>query len=233
MKSILFPVAIVLSFALLSPFAIISAFITGSGNIAHTLGTLWSRIILWFAGVRLHISGQENIPKDEPVVFACNHASQVDIPILYLALPVQFRFIVKKELFNIPVFGLAMRKTGYIPVDRSGGRASLISIKQAAEKVRKGISVVVFPEGTRSHDGRLGDFKVGGLLVAIKAKCPVIPVAISGSYKILPRGRIKPQGGDVEVCIGKPRHLEDQKNIKSKEELVKEIREAVSGMLKN
>jgi 1-acyl-sn-glycerol-3-phosphate acyltransferase len=156
----------------------------------------------------------------------------MDIPVLYLALPVQFRFIVKKELFKIPLFGLAMKKTGYIPVDRSGGRESLKSIQEAAAKIKSGTSVVVFPEGTRSHDGNLGPFKLGGMLVALKANCRIVPVAISGSHHILPKGARIARCGDINVFIGRPLTTEIDGKAKSREKITQEVWEAILDLLK-
>jgi len=223
--------SIVLSFLALSPLAIISGIITGSGNLAHSISRIWSRIVLSISGVSLHVEGVENIPSGIPVVFACNHASQFDIPILTVALPVQFRFIVKKELFKIPLFGLAMRRTGYIPIDRSGGKAALKSLKDAAQKIKNGVSVVVFPEGTRSPDGRLRPFKAGSIFLAQKADVPIVPVGISGSHRILPKGSLKMRPGHVIVRIGSPISASRQYNGLSKEELTKIVWQHVCQLL--
>jgi len=177
------------------------------------------------------VEGRENIPAGRPVVFASNHASQLDIPILYKALPVQFRFLVKQELFSIPFFGLAMRMTGYIPVDRSGGREAIKSLQEAARRIAGGTSVVVFPEGTRSPDGSLGAFKPGGMVVAIKAGVPVIPVAILGSSSVLPKGRLRVQPGAVTVRIGPPIESCTPGGPRRKEEVSGAVRDAIAGML--
>lgn len=198
-----FPVA-VLSFGLFGSVAIALSFLPGSGDYGHRIGIAWSRLLFWAAGARLFVTGLENIPRDRPVVFASNHASQFDIPVLYRALGVQFRFLVKKELFNIPLLGAAMRRAGYIPIDRSGGRAAVLSLKKAAQRIREGTSIVVFPEGTRSVDGRLQPFKSGGMQLAIHAGCPIVPVAISGSHEVLPKGSISLRPGPINVAIGRP-----------------------------
>lgn len=211
--------------------AILSALITGSGDPAHNVGRLWGRFVLWGSRVKVDVTGREHIPAGVPVVFASNHASQFDIPILYQVLPVQFRFLVKKELFKIPVFGAAMRRTGYIPIDRTRGKAALQSLREAADRIREGTSVVVFPEGTRSSDGRLSSFKVGGMILAIKAQCPVVPVAISGSHKILPKGSLRIRSGRVRVSIGPPVPTMNADGPRLKEELTAEVWEAIASML--
>ncbi|MGQ9500230.1 MAG: lysophospholipid acyltransferase family protein [Dissulfurimicrobium sp.] len=200
----LFFLVAVLSFGLFGSVAIALSFLPGSRDYAHRIGIIWSRILFWAAGAKLFVTGRENIPSDRPVVFASNHASQFDIPILYLALGVQFRFLVKKELFHIPLLGTAMKRAGYIPIDRSGGRAAILSLKKAAQRIKEGTSIVVFPEGTRSVDGRLQPFKSGGMQLAIHAGCPIVPVAISGSHELLPKGSLSLRPGPIHVAIGRP-----------------------------
>ncbi len=138
----------------------------------------------------------------------------MDIPILYKALPVEFRFLVKKELFKIPLLGFAMKTAGYVPIDRSGGRAAVRSMKEAAARIREGASIVVFPEGTRTLDGKLQPFKEGGFMLAVKSGCPVVPVAIRGSYNILRKGSFIAKPGDVEVIVGSPMEMSRDINRK-------------------
>ncbi len=201
--AVTFPVVLPLSFMLCSPFAIVASLITGSGTPSHRVARFWASIVLAAAGVRVRTRILEDPPGDRPVIFACNHASLMDIPILYKALPVEFRFLVKKELFRIPLLGFAMKTAGYIPIDRSGGRAAVRSMKEAAARIREGASIVVFPEGTRTLDGHLQEFKEGGFMLAVKSGCPVVPVAIRGSFSILKKGDFIARPGEVEVIIGK------------------------------
>jgi 1-acyl-sn-glycerol-3-phosphate acyltransferase len=231
MTAILSTTLVALSFALLAPAAILLALITGSGDPAHNVGRLWAKIVLWISRVKVDVTGQEHIPGGFPVVFASNHASQLDIPVVYQALPVQFRFLVKKELFRIPLFGSAMRRSGYIPIDRTRGKAALQSLREAADRIREGTSVVVFPEGTRSPDGRLRAFKVGGMMLAIKAQCAVIPVAISGSHKRLPKGSLRIRPGRIHVSIGRPVPTVGEDGPRSKDEVTAEVWETISSML--
>lgn len=231
MIAFLTPIVVVLAFIFLFPAAIIASLINDSGNQVHRVGKLWARIIIRTSGIKIDIEGQDNIPGGKPVVFACNHASQFDIPILYKALPVQFRFVVKKELFKIPLFGSAMRHAGYIPIDRSGGKAALRSLHEAAERVKNGASIIIFPEGTRSPDGRLRPFKMGGILIAIKAGCPIVPVAISGSHNVLPKGSLRVRPGRIKVTIGLPVQTMGPKGPIPKDIVTKEVRDSVSAML--
>lgn len=160
-----------------------------SPDYMHNCGRLWGRGALWLAGVRLRVEGVENLPAPgQPVIFAGNHQSNFDILSYFAGLPFQFRWMAKVELFRIPFFGLAMKRSGYIPIDRADRRKAMQSMSLAAERIRGGTSVVIFPEGTRSDDGRLQEFKKGGLLIAIKAQVPIVPVAISGSAAVMRKG---------------------------------------------
>ncbi|PXF56231.1 MAG: 1-acyl-sn-glycerol-3-phosphate acyltransferase [Deltaproteobacteria bacterium] len=231
MRATLTPIVVVLAFMFLFPAVLVAGIVDDSGNWIHRLGRLWSRIIIRTSGVKTEIQGHGHIPKGKPVIFACNHASQLDIPIVHEALPVQFRFVVKKELFKIPLFGFALHHAGYIPIDRSGGKAALRSVQKAAERLKKGTPIVIFPEGTRSPDGRLMPFKVGGILIAIKAGCPIVPVAISGSHKVLPKGSIRVRPGRIKVIIGLPVQTVGPKGPILKDIVTKEVWDSISAML--
>jgi 1-acyl-sn-glycerol-3-phosphate acyltransferase len=231
MIAFLTPAVVVLVFVLLFPVAIIASLINDSGNRVHRVGRLWARTIIRTSGIKIDVEGQDNIPMGRPVVFACNHASQFDILIMYEALPIQFRFVVKKELFKIPFLGLVMRLAGYIPIDRSGGKAALRSLQEAAGRLKKGESIIIFPEGTRSPDGRLRPFKTGGILIAVRAGCPIVPVAISGSHNVLPKGSLRVRPGRIKVTIGPPVQTVGPKGPVPKDIVTKEVWESISSML--
>ncbi len=219
---------VVLSYILFASFAMLVVLTTGSQDASHSIARVWARFSLLICGVRVHVEGQEHIPKDRAVVFASNHCSQFDIMVLYHALPVQFRFLAKQELFKVPILGQAMRLTGYIPIDRSGGRKALRSLNEAAKHVASGTSVVVFPEGTRSEDGRLQPFKVGGVLLAIKAKSPLVPVSISGTQNVLPKGAFFAKAARVKVVIGKPVPVTDNDgNPRNKNEVLSDTYQGI------
>ena len=233
MRAVLTPIVVVLAFMILFPSVLIASLIDASGNWIHRLGRLWAKIIIKTSGVKIDVQGHRHIPVGQPVVFACNHASQYDIPVVLEALPIQFRFVVKKELFRVPLFGFGLRHAGYIPVDRSGGKAAMRSLQKAAEKVKDGIPVVIFPEGTRSPDGRLMPFKMGGILIAIKAGCPIVPVAIAGSHKVLPKGSIRVRPGRIRIIIGLPVQTVGPEGPISKDIVTKEVWDSISACLKN
>ncbi|NDY41680.1 1-acyl-sn-glycerol-3-phosphate acyltransferase [Dissulfurirhabdus thermomarina] len=214
--------------AVLAPVAIAMSLVTRSGDAAHRLGRRWSRWLLAAAGVEVEVTGREHLAGlPGGLVIAANHASQLDILALFVALPIQFRFVAKKELFHLPLLGPAMRFTGYIPIDRSGGRSAVESLNRAAEVVRSGVAVLIFPEGTRSPDGRLRPFKPGGVLLARKAGTPVLPVAISGSHRCLPRGSILVRPGRIRVRLLPPVDPVGPGGPKGKDALTRELHQAI------
>jgi len=133
----------------------------------------------------------KNIDPSKSYIYMANHQSNFDIPVLLAHLPVQFRWLAKAELFKIPLFGLAMKRVGYISIDRGDFRSAVKSLKKAADTIRKGTSVVIFPEGTRSLDGKIHDFKKGGFIMAIDSQVPIVPVVIHGTRAIMPKANLR------------------------------------------
>jgi 1-acyl-sn-glycerol-3-phosphate acyltransferase len=161
---------------------------------------LWARFGLALNNTPVKMRGAEHLP-DGPFILMSNHQSNFDILALIATIPRRVYWIAKKELFDIPLFGSSMRRGGYIPLDRSDGRKALKSMENAAAIIRKGSSVVMFPEGTRSRDGQLLPFKRGGFMLAVRAGVPVIPVTINGSGKVNPGGRVKLHSGGITLTL--------------------------------
>ncbi len=170
----------------------------------HAVACFWARRCLAVAGVRVRVSGVEAIPRDRPFICMANHASAFDILALFAGLPVQFRWMAKEELFRIPLFGLVMRRSGYIPVDRSDRKKSLRSMAEAVRRIASGVSVVVFPEGTRSTDGALLPFKKGGFILALQAQVPILPVTLCGTGGIMSKDGWRINSGEVLLHISPP-----------------------------
>jgi 1-acyl-sn-glycerol-3-phosphate acyltransferase len=147
----------------------------------------WGRSIVFFSRVKVEVSGLEKIP-DAPVVFMSNHQSYFDVICLVAFLPRPARFVIKRVLVYVPVFGQAIVVTGHIIIEREKPKQAFSAMDKAAEKIRKGTSIFVFPEGTRSRDHRLGAFKKGGFVLALKAGVPVLPVSITGTQSMMPKG---------------------------------------------
>ena len=205
---------------------ILAALLVPGGNLAHRVARMWARSLLFSGGVRVQVEGLLRIDLQQAYVFAANHQSQFDIFVLLAHLPIQFRWLAKKELFRIPIFGLAMKGAGYIPIDRSHRKAAFESIDVAAARVREGTSIVIFPEGTRSLDGRLKPFKKGGFHLAIKSKRPIVPVSISGTFSILPKRGFKITPRKARITIGEPVPTEDI-TVEERNWLISEVRRRI------
>jgi 1-acyl-sn-glycerol-3-phosphate acyltransferase len=162
----------------------------------------WGKTILWISGIRVSVIGLERIDGLSSCIFMSNHQSNFDIPVLLGNFPKQFRWLAKAELFKIPIFGRSMSGAGYISIDRSDRKSAFKSLARAAETIRNGTSVMIFPEGTRSKDGRLQPFKKGGFVMAVDAQVPIIPIVIEGTHEIMPKGRllIRPRPVNVTIC---------------------------------
>ena len=194
-----------ISTSLLGTLAFVASSVSRQPKWAHLLGRLWANLNLWAAGVRVRLKGFENLNSDQAYVFLSNHQSGFDILALMGKLRVLFAWLAKEELFRIPILGHAMRAAGYIPIDRSDRRKAVESLNQTAAKVQEGTSVMIFPEGTRSPDGVLQEFKKGAFLLAIKSQQFIVPIAISGSHRILAkRGKWIIQPGVIDITIEKP-----------------------------
>ena len=157
--------------------AIIISFFTRTGNPIHNIARIWAKGILFASRIRVNVKGLTNIDPSQSYVYMSNHQSNFDIPVLLAQLPVQFRWLAKAELFKIPLFGRAMRGAGYVKIDRFNRESAFKSIDEAAEKMKNGVSVMIFPEGTRSRDGRIRPFKKGGFVMAVDAGVPLVALA--------------------------------------------------------
>ncbi len=183
---------------------ILLSFFVRSGNPLHKVARFWGRSILVVSGVKVSVKGLSNVDLSAPYIYMANHQSNFDIPVLLGHLTVQFRWLAKMELFKIPIFGRAMRKAGYISIDRNNRQSAFESIRVAADKIKSGVSVLIFPEGTRSLDGRIRPFKKGGFVLAVDSGVPIVPVVITGTRAIMSKGRFRVYPGRVSMVIHKP-----------------------------
>jgi 1-acyl-sn-glycerol-3-phosphate acyltransferase len=172
-----------------------------SGRTSHQFARIWSKFIFWGVGIRVHVTGVENIPKNRAVIFAANHQSTIDIPAMFGYLPAQFRIMAKQILFMIPFLGWHLYLSGNIPIDRKNPKKAQRGLLQAAARVRKNISLFVFVEGTRTRDGSLRKFKRGSFTLAKKLNVPIVPVAIMGTFELMPAGSVLAKPGFVQLKI--------------------------------
>ncbi len=192
----------------------------------HSFLKIWVYLILKIAGVKLEVYGKENLDPNEIYVFACNHQSLIDIPVIAMSVPHQLRWLAKKELFSIPFFGWGL-KTVAIPVDRDKKNKKINTIKLAENILKTQSSIVIFPEGTRGEKGKLLPFRTGAALIAIKCKKPIVPFAIINSSDIIPKKKLQVNPGTVKVIINTPIPTFSLKE-EDKEELTEKVRNIIN-----
>jgi len=195
---------IVLVTTVLGSYLILRALMGRNERLAHRVAGRWARSILWVTGVKVEIEGLEHLDPAGSYILMPNHQSHFDIPVLLGCLQCEFRWLAKAELFKIPIFGKAMRNCGYISIDRTDRQAAFESIRQAGEKICNGVSVLIFPEGTRSSDGRIRSFKKGGFVLAVDSGATILPMGIYGTRRILPKKTLLMDPGPVTLCIQPP-----------------------------
>jgi 1-acyl-sn-glycerol-3-phosphate acyltransferase len=188
----------------MSEAAIAASILDPSGDTTRKLARFWGTRLCRTCGLELATVGGEGVAWSEPLIVMANHQSFLDIPVLYATLPEPFGMLAKQELFRLPIFSAAMRGMRCIPIDRDNVRQSLASLRQAAEQIRSGNSIVVFPEGTRSEDGALQDLKMGPFYLAEMARVPIVPVGIRGTRNALAKSHLFVHPARVEVRIGEP-----------------------------
>lgn len=210
--------------------AIITSYLRKGGDLSHLVGRFWARSILCVSRVKVSVQGLERIDPAATYVYMANHQSMFDILALLGYLPIQFRWLAKTELFRIPIFGYSMARVGYISIDRSNRKSAIKSLKEAARKIAQGVSVVVFPEGTRSPDGEIRPFKKGGFYLAIDSGRPIVPVVIGGSHRIMPKGKLRIRPGRIVLSVNQP--VETIPYKRSKEVLMELVRSTMKTDLK-
>lgn len=191
----------------------------------------WSRMMLRAAGVRVEFEGLEWLSLPEGRVLVANHVSWYDVFALAAHLPVDYRFIAKKELGRIPIFGPAWKACGHISIDRTDLERAIESLAEAARQVReRRVTIVMFPEGTRSRTGSLGTFKKGAFVLALQAGVPIVPVGILGSGRVMPKGSWRIRPGTIRIRIGEPIAVQGMA-LGDRDRLVRTARAAVARLL--
>jgi 1-acyl-sn-glycerol-3-phosphate acyltransferase len=174
------------------------------GRFAHWCARTWSRLILATTGVRVDVDGLDRLDPDSAYVFVSNHQSIYDIPIVFWALPYQIRIIAKASLGRFPFLGWHLSRTGHMLVDRKRPDRAAAIFARASKLMKQGLSLIVFPEGTRSRDGQLAQFKGGSFYLALQAGLPVVPLSIVGSRHIMLKGRLATYPGRVTLVVHEP-----------------------------
>jgi 1-acyl-sn-glycerol-3-phosphate acyltransferase len=205
--------------------SLLSTFVDRSGDTAHRFARLWARLIVRTTGVHVHVTGLERLDPTRTYVFASNHQSIYDIPIVFTSLPYQLRIVAKESLGRIPFMGWHLYLAGHLLVDRSRPGAGIL--KKMAKLVDEHHSLVVFPEGTRSVDGVVARFKGGSFVLALTAGVPVVPVSLAGSRHVMKKGRLMVCPGEVRLTIHDPIETTDVPR-----DAVRELAERVRGIVR-
>ena len=206
--------------------AVVFGWLPPRGRWVHRMARLWSRGLLLSGGVRLEARFAAPLPTDRPYVFMANHQSLYDIPALITALPGQTRFLAKRSLFQIPLFGWSLKVGGFISIDRGDRSRAGESFAEAIRELQAGASAVVFPEGTRSADGRLLPFQRGGFLLAMKSGLPIVPVGIHGSMAVRAKQSFRIRPGGITVSCGRPVDVGEY-GVRDKARLIEDVRRRV------
>ena len=174
------------------------------GRILHGFARFWAQLIMTIICSPTKVSGLEKIDTSKPLIYAVNHASALDIPVLYVYLPFQFRIAFKKELLSYPIVGWHLKRSGQICVDQQNPAASIGSIRSALKSLKGGMPLVIFPEGGRTPDGQVKPFLPGAFFLAIKAQVDIVPVALAGTYELLPMNTYHIKCRPLEMRVGQP-----------------------------
>jgi len=183
---------------------LLTAPVNFKGKAAKVILKAWTNSTLFVFGVKVNVYGRENVSSPEGKVYISNHASYLDICVLLAKVPDNLRMIYKKEINKMPLISWAMRACGFVPINRRNARSAMHSLDVAAEKIHKGLSFVIFPEGTRSTDGSVGEFKRGMFVLTEKAQADIIPVTLTNTINLMPRDSLKIKPGVVNLVIDKP-----------------------------
>jgi 1-acyl-sn-glycerol-3-phosphate acyltransferase len=200
------------------------ALVDRSGRGIRWVAHSWTSWCLHSCGVEVAVEGLENVCR--PCILMSNHQSVFDIAAIIQTFPHDWRFVAKRELVRVPFFGWALALSNQILIDRENRVTAVASLRRAAERIRGGESVIVFPEGTRSSDAILHDFKSGGFHLAIESGVPIVPVTVSGSYRITPKRSLRIESGRVLIRYGKPIPTA-QLRVEDRAELKRRVREAI------
>jgi 1-acyl-sn-glycerol-3-phosphate acyltransferase len=197
-----------------------------SGRLQHRIARFWARVLVFFAGCSLSIRGADNLRKHPVAVYASNHTSYMDTPVIFAALPFQFRILAKKELWPIAFIGWYLDRSGQIPIDTRNPHATLSSLGVGVKALRSGMPLFVFPEGGRTPNGELQNFLSGAAYLAIRAQVPLVPIALTGVYDLLPIHTRHFYSGELTLIAGEPISTTGM-TIRQTDELTERLRTAI------
>ena len=220
-----------LSTGLFGTLALIASLWDKTGRLQHRIARRWARACVFSSASRLQVIGIENIPA-ETAVFASNHTSYMDTPVVFASLPFQFRILAKKELWSLPFIGWYLDRSGQIPIDTENPRTTLSSFAAGVRTLRSGLSVFVFPEGGRTMDGQLQPFLNGAAFLAIRGQVPLVPVALVGVHDLLPphTRHFYPSRTPLKLIFGQPIPTAHH-SIRESEALTLELQKSIAALI--
>jgi 1-acyl-sn-glycerol-3-phosphate acyltransferase len=215
---------------LLAPAAMLWCILTENCSLLYRLARFCIRTAGWMCGVRVAIQGIENISPGKTYVFLSNHQSNFDGPVLLHAIPRDWKALIKKEMMRLPVFSLVLKQVQFVPIERLNPKQAHAGIELGAKLLKEGKSFLAFPEGTRSRNGQMGEFKKGVFIMAIKAQIPVVPITILDSDKILPPRKYAIRPGWIRVIFHDPIVTEGL-SLEARNQLIQDTRKAIASAL--
>jgi 1-acyl-sn-glycerol-3-phosphate acyltransferase len=228
---VVWSIFVVLSTVFWGAISLVVSFFDSTGRLQITMARRWARSLLTVGRVPVTVEGIGTIDPEGSYVIASNHLSYMDTPVILANIPVQFRFLAKRGLFQIPFLGTHLKRAGHIAVPLDDARGSVRTLITAAHAIRThGISMLIFPEGGRSHNGELQPFKDGAAVIAIKAGVPIVPIALIGTWEVLPFGGARIRSGHVTLRVGEPIPT-DGLTLRDRSAVTARIREQVVELL--
>jgi 1-acyl-sn-glycerol-3-phosphate acyltransferase len=230
LRTIWVTVAAVLVTIPIASAVIVCAFFSSSAGVIDWLIRLWARSLVRAGGIDLHIENGEVLDPNQRYILVANHYSYFDIPCILAAVPQPIRFMAKVSLFKIPLFGWSLGRAGFIPIDRKNRRTAVKSFDQAGDRIRRGNTIVIFPEEGRTHERTLRPFQRGAFLLAIRSGLEIVPMAVDGTFDVFPVGARAIKPGRVTIRVGTPIATENI-SVREKEKLAGEARAQITSML--
>jgi len=197
-------IGVVVATGVLAPLIIVISLFTSSGRPGYVIARAWAWVCSWMLGVTASLHSADKAVAGTSYVITPNHQSNADILALICMLPTPYRWVIKKELLKIPVFGSALGRTGAVSLDRSNTAQSVERLRKSVDKLKGGWSLLIYPEGTRTRDGNVQPFKKGAFMLAVNTGIPILPVTVNGAFKVLPKSAYLPIPGHVAITIGDP-----------------------------
>jgi 1-acyl-sn-glycerol-3-phosphate acyltransferase len=215
--------------AICASLSLLVSLIDRTGRAQHRIASRWGKLCIWCAGSSLEVRGLEHLRTHPVAVYAANHTSYMDTPVVFAALPFQFRILARKELWSWPFIGWYLARSGQIPIDTGNPRATLSSLGAGVKALRAGMPLFVFPEGGRTPNGELQSFLSGAAYLAIRAQAPLVPIALTGVYDLLPMHTRHFYPGHLVLCAGEPIPTEGL-HMRQADDLTERLRQAIEAL---